>query len=92
MALDGIVMSVRTPGGRRFVSSYTGVRRGSAGGLELEEYVRFDAALEEWELVREPPFIEEALRAGAIGRREVDRWRSCCPESREHSPLPACSA
>ncbi len=27
MALDGIVMSVRTPDGRRFVSTYTGVSR-----------------------------------------------------------------
>ena len=40
MALDGIVMSVRTPSGKRYVSSYTGVSRAPGGGVELTEYVR----------------------------------------------------
>ena len=44
MALDGIVMSERHADGRRFVSSYSGVRRGASGGVELERYVTFDAA------------------------------------------------
>ena len=43
MALDGIVMSVRTPSGKRYVSSYTGVSRAPGGGVELTEYVRGDA-------------------------------------------------
>ena len=80
MALDGIVMSVRTPGGKRFVSSYTGVSRGAAGGVELTEYVTFDPATERWKLVREPPFIEAGLRAGALHEEEVTRWRSLCPD------------
>lgn len=82
MALDGIVMSVRTPGGKRFVSSYTGVSRGAGGGVELTEYVSFDSATECWELVREPPFIEAGLRSGALREQEVERWRSLCPGAR----------
>lgn len=79
MALDGIVMSVRMPDGTRYVSSYAGVMRGADGGVELVEYVRFDTATATWEFVHEPPFIEEALRAGALTQEEVERWRSCCP-------------
>lgn len=79
MALDGIVMSVRMPSGGRFVSSFTGVARGAAGGVELCEYVSFDLASHTWELVREPPFIDEAVRMGALDKGEVERWRSSCP-------------
>lgn len=79
MALDGIVMSVRMPGGARYVSTYTGVSRSDGGGVELEEYVSFDAASGVWALVREPPFIAEALRLGALDEGEVERWRSSCP-------------
>ena len=79
MALDGIVMSLRTAGGRRYVSSYTGVTRAEGGGVELTEFVSFDAATATWELVREPPFIEEGLRSGALDEKEVERWRSLCP-------------
>ena len=39
MALDGIVMSERHADGRRFVASYSGVRRGVSGDVELERYV-----------------------------------------------------
>ena len=81
MALDGIVMSVRTPDGKRFVSSYTGVSRAEDGGIELTEYVSFDAATGCWKLAREPPFIEEGLRSGALREKEVERWRSLCPAS-----------
>ena len=83
MALDGIVMSVRAPDGRRYVSSFTGVSRGTGGGVELTEYVSFDPATERWELVREPPFIAQGLRTGALLEGEVDRWRSLCPAVRE---------
>lgn len=79
MALDGVVMSVRTPAGGRFVSSYTGVGRGPKGGVELREYVSFDAAEHTWSLACEPPFIERALRSGALDREEVEQWRSSCP-------------
>ena len=44
MALDGIVMSVRTPDGRRFVSTYTGVSRAPDGGVRLTEYVEIGRA------------------------------------------------
>lgn len=80
MALDGIVMSVRRPDGRRFVSSFTGVSRGADGGVELTEYVSFDPDSETWSLVCEPPFIEEGLRSGALTEGEVEGWRSLCPE------------
>ena len=79
MALDGIVMSERRADGKRFVSSYSGVRRGERGGVELERYVSFDSSEAAWELVREPPFIEEALRAGRLLQEEVDAWRTMCP-------------
>ena len=83
MALDGIVMSMRSSGGARFVSTYTGVSRAESGGVELTEYVSFDRATRAWELVREPPFIEEAVRAGALNKKEVARWRASCPGSSE---------
>lgn len=89
MALDGIVMSVRRPDGRRFVSSYTGVSRADGGGVELTEYVSFDPDAETWRLVREPPFIEEGLRSGALTAKEVERWRSLCPEP--SGPLSRCA-
>lgn len=79
MALDGVVMSERRADGRRFVSSYSGVSRSDAGGVALERYVTFDSARETWELVQEPPFIEEGLRAGVLTEQEVEEWRSTCP-------------
>ena len=81
MALDGIVMSERHPDGCRFVSSYSGVHRGEHGGVELERYVTFDAAERTWTLEREPEFIAEGLRSGALTQEEVDEWRSLCPSS-----------
>ena len=81
MALDGIVMSERHADGRRFVSSYSGVRRGASGGVELERYVTFDAATRTWTLDREPPFIAEGLRSGTLTQEEVDEWRSLYPSS-----------
>ena len=81
MALDGIVMSERHADGRRFVASYSGVRRGASGGVELERYVTFDAAERTWTLDREPPFIAEGLRLGTLTQEEVDEWRSLCPSS-----------
>lgn len=81
MALDGIVMSVRTPKGKRFVASYTGVSRAEGGGVRLTEYVRFDAAHERWELCEEPPFVAEALDEGMLGEEEVSTWRRMCPVS-----------
>ena len=81
MALDGIVMSERHADGRRFVSSYSGVRRAASGGVELERYVTFDAAERTWKLDREPPFIAEGLRSGTLTQEEVDEWRSLCPSS-----------
>ena len=79
MALDGIVMSVRTPDGRRFVSTYTGVSRAPDGGVRLTEYVSYDAASRSWTLAREPEFIEEAVRSEALDREEVALWRQSCP-------------
>ena len=78
MALDGIVMSRRMPDGRRFVTSLTGVSRAPTGGVQLTEYVAFDAQEMSWRMVREPPFVERAVAAGAIDEKEVARWRSSC--------------
>ena len=79
MALDGIVMSVRTPHGERYVSSYTGVSRAVGGGVALTEYVHFDAARKRWELQEEPPFVAAALAEGALEEGEVEAWRRMCP-------------
>lgn len=79
MALDGIVMSERRADGRRFVSSYSGVARGAGGGVELEQYVTFDRAAGAWKLVREPPFIAQALEAHVLTEEEVSAWRDICP-------------
>lgn len=81
MALDGIVMSVRRPDGKRFVAGYTGVSRAPGGGVRLEELVAFDAGAASWRLVREPSFVEEAVRTGALEEREVELWRRSCPVS-----------
>lgn len=78
MALDGVVMSLRRPDGKRFVGSYCGVERGASGGVELKEYVAFDAASATWELVQEPEFIERSLLEGALDQGEVDEWRRSC--------------
>ena len=78
-ALDGIVMSERRADGRRFVASFSGVERAAKGGVHLERYVTFDAATASWVLEREPPFVEEGLRAGVLDEEEVRRWRSSCP-------------
>lgn len=78
MALDGVVMSLRRPDGKRFVGSYCGVGRGASGGVELKEYVAFDAASATWKLVREPEFIERSLLEGALDQEEVDEWRRLC--------------
>ena len=79
MALDGIVMSVRTPHGERYVSSYTGVSRAVGGGVALTEYVHFDVARKRWELQEEPPFVAAALAEGALEEGEVEAWRRMCP-------------
>lgn len=81
MALDGIVMSVRLPSGGRFVSSYTGVARAPEGGVELREFVSFDASRRCWSLVDEPPFIEWAKVSGALDGEEVERWRRSCRDA-----------
>ena len=73
MALDGIVMSMRRPDGKRFVAGYSGVSRAAGGGVELTEYVAFDPAGPAWELVREPPFIARALETGALREEEAMR-------------------
>lgn len=75
MALDGIVMSLRMADGRRYVSSYTGVTRSEEGGVQLTEYVRFDAGDCAWNLVEEPPFVDWAVRAGRLDEGEVKTWR-----------------
>lgn len=79
MALDGVVMSVRSPDGARFVSSFTGVSRAEGGGVRLIEYVSFDAIAGAWSMTEEPPFIASAVRAGILDEREVEEWRSLCP-------------
>lgn len=79
MALDGIVMSVRRPDGRRFVAGLAGVSRARDGGVRLTDHVVFNAATASWSLAAEPAFIVEAVRTGALDGEEVTRWRRSCP-------------
>lgn len=78
-ALDFIVMTERLSGGRRRVGSLTACSRAPGGGVALSECVAFDAEGGSWTLVREPPCVEEALRAGAVSEEEVRRWRQSAP-------------
>lgn len=78
-ALDLLVMSSRFPDGMRRITSLSEVSRGDAGGVALRECVRYDQARGTWELVSEPSFIGEAVRIGALGSEEVERWRRCMP-------------
>lgn len=75
-ALDLLVMSHRMSDGLRFIGSLSEVGLGEDDGVRLVECVRFDELERSWELVREPRFVEAALRAGMVGEQEVRAWRS----------------
>lgn len=76
-AVDLIVMARRLPDGRRVIASASLVGRGSGDQVvELAELVRFDQALCEWTLLRDPPFVGRGVRDGAISEKEVEEWRS----------------
>lgn len=77
-ALDVVVMSRRMSDGSRCVSSLSCVTRAATGGVELLECVRFEVASRTWHLVREPPFVQDALDEGTLSEEEVRRWRSWC--------------
>ena len=75
-ALDLLVMSHRMSDGLRFIGSLSEVGLGEDDGVRLVECIRFDELERSWELVREPRFVEAALRAGMVGEQEVRAWRS----------------
>lgn len=75
-AVDLIVMSKRLAKGQRRVTSTSLVERSEGGGVRLTEIVSFDEANNRWQLVKEPPFIGQALATGQLGDEEVARWRS----------------
>ena len=78
-ALDGVVMTVRTARGERYVGSYTGVCRAKSGGVDLKPYVVFDRRDCAWRLEEEPPFVAEAVRRGALDEEEVLAWYAELP-------------
>lgn len=78
-ALDGVVMTVRTARGERYVGSYTGVCRAKNGGVDLKPYVVFDRRDCAWRLEEEPPFVAEAVRRGALEEEEVLAWYAELP-------------
>lgn len=74
-ALDLLVMSARYPDGTRRITSLSEVSRGEKGGVRLNECISYDQVTGEWELLREPSFVSQALRSGELTREEVERWR-----------------
>ena len=78
-ALDLLVMSHRMSDGLRFIGSLSEVSLGEDDGVRLVECVRFDELERNWKLVREPRFVDAALRAGMVGEQEVRSWRSRFP-------------
>lgn len=78
-AIDLIVMSNRFPDGSRCITSMAGVSRAEDGGVSLETLVDFDQAARTWTLVREPPFVAQAVEAGVATEEEVRAWRSQSP-------------
>ena len=78
-ALDLLVMSHRMSDGLRFIGSLSEVSLGEDDGVRLVECVRFDELERNWKLVREPRFVDAALKAGMVGEQEVRSWRSRFP-------------
>lgn len=78
-ALDLLVMSERLPDGSRYVTSLSEVRRADSGGVDLVECVSFDRPSRTWSLLREPDFLDVAMRLRTIGGREVEQWRGSLP-------------
>ncbi len=78
-ALDLIVMTLRLPGGGRRVGGLTVCARGPDGEVVLEECVRYDDRADCWDLLREPDYVADALRAGTVSTEEVQTWRSSLP-------------
>jgi pilus assembly protein CpaF len=74
-ALDLLVMSARYPDGTRRITSLSEVSRGEKGGVRLDECISYDQVTGEWELLREPSFVSQALRSGELTCEEVERWR-----------------
>lgn len=74
-ALDLLVMSQRLVSGERRITSLSAVRRGEGGTVELTDCVTYDAAEDEWTLVCEPRFVQEAVRSGQLEESEVEAWR-----------------
>ena len=80
-ALDLVVMSSRMSDGSRRITSLSQVARAARGGVELVPLVSYDLGEDGWQLVREPSFVEAALREHRLTEGEVTRWRDSIPSS-----------
>lgn len=78
-ALDLVVMGRRMTDGTRRITSACTVGRAADGSVALTPVVAYDEAENRWDLVREPAFVDECLRAGLLDREEVEAWRASCP-------------
>ena len=83
-ALDGIVMTVRSSQGKRFVSTYSQISRSADGKALLEECVGFDMYEQVWTLTQEPRFIQRACDDGLLDVGDVECWRQLVSRSQQH--------
>lgn len=83
-ALDGIVMTVRSSKGQRFVSTYSQISRASDGKALLEQCVGFDIYEQSWTLLQEPRFIQRACNDGLLNVGDVECWRQLVVHSQQH--------
>lgn len=74
-AIDLIVMSSRMPDGTRCITSGSLVSRGERGGVDLSEFVSFDATSRSWHLEFEPGYVAMAVERGLVSQGEVEEWR-----------------
>lgn len=74
-AFDGIVMTLRTSQGKRYVSTYSEISRKKNGRIRLTPCVGFDDVTHTWSLFKEPHFITRAVQQGLIKSKEVEQWR-----------------
>ncbi len=74
-ALDLIVMTGRMPDGSRVVGDLSVVSLAGDDEVGVETCVAYDETARAWRLLREPAFLDEAVRRRVIGREEVRRWR-----------------
>ena len=74
-ALDGIVMTMRSSDGKRYVSTYSQISRNEDGSACIEQCVSFNVHEQAWKMLIEPSFIQKAVEDRVLDAGEVACWR-----------------